>query len=215
MGVTVYRCERCLGVFQSVFGVGGKNYCRNCRFNLNTEYVPGEQGSGGVAAGGGITIVEPKEETVGGGKAGAAIGGQQQAIDLQINALAQKSLSMLGGGQQSFSGGSEIRSPFMYAVPDDPKYKFKFTERNIEPIANLLPGQTFVSTDGVTRLITSVQRLDDTRVMVTDSVGVFAVLDVPRSAGPVAYAPPPKPEPESSPHDAILKPSRKFKLAAE
>ena len=166
---------------------------------------------------------------MGGGKAGQAIGqpigdaeevfAQQQNV---ANSLAYQqgqqnwagqAQNLLGavGGQQAFSGGSEIRSPFQW------------TSANIERLESLKPGNTFVSTDGVTRVISIVQRLDDTRVMVTDSVGVFAVINVPPSwtgtdekkfRSPIQYAPP-KPEPESSPHDAILKPSRKLKFAAE
>lgn len=87
---------------------------------------------------------------MGGGKASAAIGGPigdaQSDLSNAINDVTYQ--AFMARGQQNFSGGSQIRSTFLYAVPDDPEYKFT-------------------------------------------------------------------PEPESSPHDAILKPSRKLKFAAE
>lgn len=211
MAVTLYRCQKCRGLFNAVFEPN--KWCRDCKLN---------QTSGGTSKSSlantftvltgaeELTIIEP-EEAMSGSKS-SAIGGpigdaqnvfaQQQAAQYQQGLQNAASLMGLMGGQsslQNFSGGSEIRSPFIYS---DSSFNV---------------GDSFVGDDGVRRVIASVRRLDDSRLMVIDSVGFIGIITAPIGTGDRAYAAPTRfePKPESSPHESILKPSRKLKFAAE
>ena len=214
MAVTLYRCSKCRGLFNTVFEP--LKMCRDCKL---------QQTSGGTSRASlrtlemldddsEVTIVEP-EETVGGGKAGQAIGGPiGDAQEVFAQQYAQNQASRLGGlmgsGQQGiYSGGSEIRNPFTYSVPDNPEYKFKFIEGMKVP-AN---GQRVYDPN------TDSFFYRDSSGLIVRCNGEGVILQVMPLQETIRVtgidAPPLKPEPESSPHDAILKPSRKMKFAAE
>jgi hypothetical protein len=151
----------------------------------------GYQLQGGPPAAGQVKIVE---DSMGGSGLSGAIGkGQQdltqQAIQLQQNTLANSLSDLMQDGTQIFSGGSQIRSPFQYASAEGKIYdkeRGTFWERQSDG--------TYVEYDGY---------------------GKALGIGTPKAVESLRVAPPPKPESESSPHDAILKPSRKLKLAAE
>lgn len=157
---------------------------------------------------------------MGGGKASAAIGGPigdaQSDLSNAINEVTYQ--AFMARGQQNFSGGSQIRSTFLYAVPDNPEYKFTFTATGpLDAINRSLR----IPSDG--RKIydpnsnTFFYRNGDGLIVRCDGEGRIVQVITPQQQIAVSgiSGPPPKPEPESSPHDAILKPSRKLKFAAE
>jgi len=203
MAVTLYRCSKCRGVFNSVWDTASGRLCRDCKLQ-----TLGYQPEGGKPAGEQVKIVE---DIMGGGSLGAAIGGnigdaqnvfeqrQKQVVELQQAALSNSLAGLMqSGATAAVSGGSEIRSPLQYAD------------------SSIRPGALFQFRDGTIRTVTQVSRLDSERIMIVDNLGEITVRDLALQFATAArVTPSPKPEPESSPHDAILKPSRKLKLAAE
>jgi hypothetical protein len=216
MAVTLYRCSKCRGLFNTVFEP--LKMCRDCKLNQTSGGTSRAslRTSEGVAENEDVRIVEPEGDSMGGGKASAAIGGPigdaQSDLSNAINEVTYQ--AFMARGQQNFSGGSQIRSPFQYNTPD---YKFKFYgwrqdgERAIGSLTSPAVGSkvynpntdTFweLGADGIVREY--------------DGGGNFLGLPPLSEATSPSLVSPPKPEPESSPHDAILKPSRKLKFAAE
>jgi hypothetical protein len=167
-----------------------------------------------------VKIIGDAEDSMGGGKAGQAIGQGygnaqdlfsqqayqqgQKAINLQLDALAQGGMqALMGTGAQTFSGGSEIRSPFMYGTTAQRAYDVT-TDTFVETMQD---GTRYHYTGSGDCLAVVPPGMFFQR----DSVyGMPMVVPVDPNSGTRM-----KPEPESSPHDAILKPSRKLKFAAE
>ena len=163
MAVTLYRCSKCRGVFNSVWDTASGRLCRDCKLQ-----TLGYQPEGGKPASEQVKIVE---DTMGGGKAGAAIGGNiRDTKGLFEQQGYQQSPQILIGGLSGMAGGQQNVSSDLYVQQ--------------------LQAERFQQAQGYR----------------------FVFSELKESPTPPT---PPKPEPESSPHDAILKPSRKLKLAAE
>jgi hypothetical protein len=162
MAVTLYRCSKCRGVFNSVWDTPSGRLCRDCKLQ-----ILGYQTQGGKPA---VEQVKIVEDIMGGGKAGAAIGGNigdaESLFEQQAYQQSPQSLNVGLAGTDSDERNLANEVYFQQLQEDrlrkSQEYRFTFSGFKDSP---------------------------------------------PR---PVA-----KPEPESSPHDAILKPSRKLKLAAE
>jgi len=183
MAVTLYRCSKCRGVFNSVFDTFGGRLCRDCKliasgYGGEVKFAPAEQ----------VKIVGDEEETVGGIGVQSAVGLQkEQAQDLYNNAPPGV-LSGSSGYQFKFSGWQEkFRS----------EEGNKYYDINSNTFVERWPDGTLVRYDGDGKVVEAVPLRDQT----AEQKVVPTFLNAEK--------------PESSPHDAILKPSRKLKLLAE
>lgn len=161
MAVTLYRCQKCRGLFNAVFEPN--KWCRDCKLN---------QTSGGTSKSSlantftvltgaeELTIIEP-EEAMSGSKS-SAIGGP---IGDAQNVFAQQQAQQYQQGLQSAAGLQGLMGASGQTANPPQGYEFQFS--------GWREGKGYVE------------------------------------------VPLPEPKPESSPHESILKPSRKLKFAAE
>ena len=197
MAVTLYRCSKCRGLFNSVFGTGENQVCRDCKFG------------GGVGGSPDKTVVTKQDVKI------VEAGEKESKLD-ELNRLTQAVFERSPSLGQ-FDGGKQISQPFIYQLPVDPDQKYKFTFSGFEEAG----AQGYRSTGEITgRMLENGRIALDNPIFRINKDGSMDVLDLidsdillPQQAVSESL-PAPVPEPTADPHSALLNPKRKLRLGS-
>lgn len=203
MGVTLYRCSRCKGLFNSVFGTGENQLCRACKTGDSA-------GSSGQLASSSVTIVEARDKA----EPIVVNPSDQGAVFFDIGNPKVDELNRL---TQAVFDRSPSLGQFMYSVPQPgEKYAFKFSgwmetgARAYQAQDEQITGKMMengkialdkpiirINGDGSTDVV---DILDSDVLIPQQSISVSGIAEVPE-------------EPSTEPHAAMLNPKRKMRIA--